>query len=77
MLRYSIKEIVSPSHALPNDLLPEAKTVVAYFIPFDDEIVKSNIEGRECSKIWAQAYIIKAVNSFMGIKRIKYLVQLR
>lgn len=54
---YDLKKIVSPSHALPKDLLPEAKTVVAYFIPFDDNIVRSNIEGRECSKIWGQAYI--------------------
>lgn len=54
---YDLKEIVSPSHALPNDLLPEAKTVVAYFIPFDDDVVKSNIEGKECSKKWGQAYI--------------------
>ena len=54
---YDLKKIVSSSHALPKDLLEEAKTVVAYFIPFDDEVAKSNIEGRECSKKWGQAYI--------------------
>ncbi|GIM27610.1 (Fe-S)-binding protein [Clostridium polyendosporum] len=52
-----LKEIISPSHALPQDFLPDAETVITYFIPFDDAIVKSNIEGRECSKLWAVAYI--------------------
>lgn len=67
---FKLKEVVSPSHALPKDLLPEAKTVVAYFIPFDEEIVKSNEEGRECSKAWAKAYIetnqlISDLNTFI------------
>lgn len=56
-LFYKLKDAVSPSHVLPKDLLPEAETVVAYFIPFDEVVVKSNIEGKECSKIWAKAYI--------------------
>jgi len=54
---YKLKDVVSPSHALPKDLLLEAQTVVAYFIPFDEDVVKSNIEGRESSKLWAKAYI--------------------
>jgi len=54
---YNLKEVVSPSHALPTDFLPEAKTVVTYFIPFDESVVKSNIEGKESSKVWAKAYI--------------------
>jgi epoxyqueuosine reductase QueG len=53
---YDLKDIVSPSHALPTDLLIEAKTVVTYFIPFDEAIVKSNIKGRTCSKAWVDAY---------------------
>lgn len=56
-LFYSLKHVVSPSHALPKDLLPEAKTVVTYFIPFDEMVIESNIEGRESSEIWAKAYI--------------------
>lgn len=54
---YNLKDVVSPSHAMPKDFLPEAKTVVAYFIPFDEVVVKSNIEGKESSKVWAKAYI--------------------
>ena len=29
-----IKEITVPEHALPQDLLPDAKTVVVWFVPF-------------------------------------------
>lgn len=54
---YELKEIVSPSHALPKNFLQEAKTVITYFIPFDDTVIKSNVEGKESSKLWAVAYI--------------------
>ncbi len=67
---FALKSAVGPTHALPQDLLKNARTVVAYFIPFKEEIVKSNIEGRECSRLWAQAYIetnalISDMNHFM------------
>ncbi len=52
-----LKKIVSPTHALPNDFLSTAKTVVTYFIPFNDNIVKSNINKRHSSKEWSIAYI--------------------
>jgi len=54
---YKLKDVVSSYHALPKDSLKEAQTVVAYFIPFHESIVKSNIDGRECSKEWARAYL--------------------
>ena len=53
----NLRCIVSPSHALPKDLLPEAQTVVTYFIPFDEMVIESNIEGKESSEIWARAYV--------------------
>lgn len=53
---YKLRDAVSSSHALPNDALIEAQTVVAYFIPFHESIIKSNIDGKQCSKEWATAY---------------------
>lgn len=52
-----LKASVSPTHALPADLLPAARTVIVYFIPFVDSIVQSNIAGDTCSYEWAVAYI--------------------
>ncbi len=52
-----LKSAVSPTHAVPTDFLNDAKTVIAFFIPFAKAVVKSNIEGREASKEWAVAYM--------------------
>jgi len=52
-----LKSIVSPSHALPQDFLPDARTVIAYFIPFAERIIVSNVQDGICSREWAVAYI--------------------
>ena len=52
-----LKEVVSPTHAVPGDLLPDAQSVIAYFIPFVQDIAKSNINGSQASREWAVAYI--------------------
>ncbi len=54
---HKLKEVVSETHLLPEDFLSDAKTVIAYFIPFEEYIPQSNIEGRNSSKEWAIAYI--------------------
>jgi epoxyqueuosine reductase QueG len=56
-LFYNLRSAVSSTHAMPKDFLDEAETVIVYFIPFTDEINKSNIKGRECSEEWARAYV--------------------
>lgn len=53
----SLKEVVSPSHCLPEDLLPGARTVITYFIPFEKRIAKSNRQGSHASREWARAYV--------------------
>ena len=52
-----LKNIISPSHAVPTDFLPDAQTVIAYFLPFNRVVAKSNILGRESSREWVVAYI--------------------
>ena len=52
-----LKTVVSPSHSLPDDLLPGARTVVAFFIPFERFVAQSNIEGMLVSREWAKAYV--------------------
>lgn len=75
----TLKKIVSPTHALPKDFLPEAKTVVTYFVPFDKSITKSNINEKYSSREWAVAYIetnklIFDLNTFVmnELKKIGY-----
>ncbi len=52
-----LKEAVSASHLMPEDILPEAKTIIAYFIPFSNKTANSNIEEKYSSHQWAKAYI--------------------
>ena len=54
---YKLKEIVSPTHALPSDFLENAKTVVVYFILFQKEVYESNKDGIMSSGLWAKTYI--------------------
>ncbi|MFW9969236.1 MAG: epoxyqueuosine reductase [Candidatus Odinarchaeota archaeon] len=52
-----LKNIVNENHKLPNEILSNAKTVISYFIPFNQEVVSSNTNGKIASKEWAVAYI--------------------
>ena len=53
----SLRQRISPSHALPNELLPDARTVIVYFLPFEATVIASNIPDTGCSREWAVAYI--------------------
>ena len=52
-----LKKAVSPSHALPGDLLTGARTVIVYFMPFGRDIARSNRKGYHASEEWAVAYV--------------------
>ncbi len=52
-----IKRITHSKHYLPQDILENARSVIAYFIPFNKNVVQSNIEGKYASELWSKAYI--------------------
>lgn len=52
-----LKEAVGPEHLLPHDLLPDARTVITYFIPFTPQVGMSNTDGFSASRLWAKAYV--------------------
>lgn len=52
-----LKDAVSEDHLMPEDILPGARTVITYFIPFSNKIANSNIEGKYSSHQWAKAYV--------------------
>ncbi|WP_457550347.1 epoxyqueuosine reductase [Archaeoglobus sp.] len=64
---------IVPNHLTAEDLLPKAKSVVVYFIPFTEKVVKSNIFGVKPSNLWALAYVetnklIECLNHFLAKK---------
>lgn len=59
-----LKQMVAPDHALPDDLLPGAKTVVVWFVPFTSEVQQENTGGDLPALSWGQAYV--ATNELIG-----------
>ncbi len=52
-----LKDITVPDHALPQDLLPDARTVVVWFIPFKPHLQMDNSQGGRPSLSWGRAYL--------------------
>ena len=53
----SLPELISPTHELPQNILPDARIIIAYFIPFTKELAKTNRNGDAlASPEWARAY---------------------
>lgn len=48
-----LKKIIGEEHYLPSDLLSNAKTVVTFFIPFDEDVVYKNLKCDTTAKEWA------------------------
>jgi epoxyqueuosine reductase len=51
------KGLISEDYRLPTALLPEAKTVVAFFVPFTKEVTNENRGGKMATENWAKAYV--------------------
>ena len=69
-----LKDIVGPEHLHPKDILPNAQSVVSFFIPFSESVVKSNKENIYASRDWGKSYIEgnKLINQ-ISEKLIEYL----
>ena len=52
-----LKEIVSPKHFMPSDFMKNPKTVITYFLPFQEYVAESNSYGLYSSVEWARAYV--------------------
>jgi len=52
-----LKKVVDEDHKVPQELLKDANSVISFFIPFNEEVILSNIIGESASKKWAIAYI--------------------
>lgn len=53
-----LRTAVAADHAVPGDLLPGARSVVAFFIPFSSDLARENARvGPLAARSWAEAYI--------------------
>ena len=46
----ALPKIAKPDHLLPNDLLPGAKSVAVFFIPFTEELVRGKLRRQAAGK---------------------------
>lgn len=51
-----LKELVDPQHHHPCEYLPGATLVLSYFLPFKEEVGRSNVDGEMISPQWADGY---------------------
>ena len=68
----ALKEQVRETHLTPKELLQTGASVIAFFLPFEEAIAKSNLEGLRPSRAWAVAYI--ETNTLIG-DLSEYLIQ--
>ena len=52
-----MKEIIGPHHLHPTELLPDAQTVIAFFLPFDKALITANRKIPQIAREWAEAYL--------------------
>ena len=52
-----LKDLVLPTHAVPSDFVSGAKSVIAWFVPFTEELVRNNVSGENSTREWDIAYL--------------------
>jgi len=52
-----LPKIAAPDHIHPFDLLPTARSVIVFFIPFKKELVKENRDGARPCRNWGLSYV--------------------
>jgi epoxyqueuosine reductase QueG len=69
-LYHELKQIIGPTHAMPDDIVAGAESVIVFFVPFAEYVSMSNIPDEESSREWDYAYIetnqmLAALNEFL------------
>jgi len=52
-----LRKIVGEHHVMPDDLLPGAQSIVAFFLPFSEEVARANKRSHYVAREWALAYV--------------------
>lgn len=70
-----LKEIIGDWHQNPNEILANAKSVISYFVPFTERVVKEPLTVEKGSPLWSESYVV--INEYfnhINDEIIKYLV---
>ena len=61
----TLPEIAADDHLVPSDLLPDAETVIVFFLPFKASLGKENATGKFPCRNWGLAY--EDTNRLIGL----------
>lgn len=53
-----LKQIIGAWHQHPKELLPDAKSVISYFVPFTKEVIKAPKNKKMATPLWGEAYLV-------------------
>lgn len=70
-----LKELIGPWHFLPSEILPKAKSVISFYVPFTSDVAAEPRGTEHGSAKWGEAY--EEINRHFGIISdavIEYLV---
>ena len=51
-----LKELIGPWHFLPSDILPDAKSVISFYVPFTRDVAAEPRGAEHGSAKWGEAY---------------------
>ncbi len=57
-LYLQLKSLIGPFHKNPDEIFPEVKSIISYFIPFTKEVTVSPISSPNIAHKWAESYIL-------------------
>lgn len=61
----ALKRLISPRHVMPQDIIPDASIIIAYFVPFTKEMAQTNAKTDSLSSPeWARTY--EETNALFG-----------
>jgi len=59
-----LKQIIGPWHLNPVEILPDAESVISYFVPFTKPVVGEPKKVIDGSPLWGEAYVV--INSYFA-----------
>jgi len=59
-----LKSLIGRWHLTPQELLPDAKSVISYFVPFTKLVVSEPKTVKGASPLWGEAYLV--INSYFN-----------
>jgi len=60
-----LKTLIGDWHKTPKEFLPEARSVISYFVPFTKEVVMNPKKMKDGSALWSEAY--QEINAYFDV----------